>query len=84
MLFGDLIEIIQDHGGDVVKFCGDALLCVFDENVIACQRCTSIAKSPAHAAVTCSLAIQAHSYSEAQLFSAIKFKIGVGTGEPVS
>jgi class 3 adenylate cyclase len=28
---GDLVAIVQSHGGDIVKFAGDALICVFAE-----------------------------------------------------
>ena len=31
--FGHMIEIIEEHGGDVLKFAGDALVCVFKKNM---------------------------------------------------
>jgi class 3 adenylate cyclase len=29
---GDLVAIVQSHGGDIVKFAGDALICVFADD----------------------------------------------------
>lgn len=29
--FGQLIEAVNNHGGDVLKFAGDALICMFGD-----------------------------------------------------
>ena len=30
--FGQLIDAVNAHGGDVLKFAGDALICMFGDN----------------------------------------------------
>ena len=65
-LFGDLICIVQKYHGDVVKFCGDALLCTFTKYGFSDQ---------IRAAVSCSLAIHKHDLQDSEL-QAIRFKIG--------
>ena len=73
--FARVVETIHAHGGDVVKFAGDALLAIWreDEQQDACLQ-----------AASCALALQEHlhQYSPGEgVF--LKIRIGLGVGEAV-
>jgi class 3 adenylate cyclase len=71
--FAKMVEAIHAHGGDVVKFAGDALLAVWreDERPDACLQ-----------AASCALALQEqlHQYSPLENVF-LKMRIGLGAGE---
>jgi class 3 adenylate cyclase len=97
-LFGALVTIIQKYGGDVVKFCGDALLCIFTHmkgrsDVEGGSSWNKYEEEEKHremdtreqvrAALAAAMAIQAYKWEEPAL-AEIRFKIGVGCGELLS
>ncbi|MBE7384067.1 MAG: AAA family ATPase [Leptolyngbya sp. SIO1E4] len=74
---GELIALVRAHGGDVIKFAGDALLCLWSTTVhqepleIVTQR-----------AAQCALAMQAQLSQSAILDGKpLSLRIGLGTGE---
>ena len=73
--FAKMVDTIHKHGGDVVKFAGDALLAVWREN----QNQDSNLQAAA-----CALALQQylHEYSPAENVF-LRIRIGLGTGEAV-
>jgi class 3 adenylate cyclase/tetratricopeptide (TPR) repeat protein len=83
--FGQLTTLIADHGGDIMKFAGDALLAVWlaaDRPESAAQPAAALRQATLRAA-QCALAIQAllHSYQVGAI--ALAMRIGIGAG-PVS
>ena len=72
--FGQLIALITEHGGDVVKFAGDALLAVWLAE-------DSLPTATLQAA-QCGLAVQAklHNYATAEGVS-LSMRLGIGAGE---
>lgn len=93
-LFGALVEIVQQHGGDVVKFCGDALLCIFTHHKgqqpgsgegggWGSEEIVADFREQVRAAVAAAMAIQAHTFTDRAL-AEVRFKIGVGCGELLS
>jgi class 3 adenylate cyclase len=73
--FGQLIDIVSAHGGDIVKFAGDALVAEWDD------RDTSLSEAVARASA-CSLAVQKQlgSYTVGEdLPLALRITIGAGT-----
>ncbi len=80
--FGQLTTLIADHGGDIMKFAGDALLAVWmvaDGADSAAQPSADLRQATLRAA-QCGLAIQAslHAYQAGAL--ALTMRIGIGTG----
>jgi len=77
--FGQLIELITDHGGDVVGFAGDALLAVWPAKGPD-NRDRSLSETVHHAA-QCGLAAQArlHNYEAAEGVR-LSLHIGLGAG----
>jgi len=94
--FGQLIEIITSHGGDVVKFAGDALIALWPITTEDSRRMTeeespSTVRHPAQRsalsevtlrAAQCGLAVQAalHNYLVAE-GTRLSLRIGIGAGE---
>ena len=77
--FGQLITIISAHGGDVVKFAGDAMLAVWsadDEAVALRDAALQIATKRA---VQCALAIQSQARTEVM---GSRLSLRVGTPAP--
>src|SRR5262245_18217756 len=77
--FGRLIDVITAHGGDVLKFAGDALL--------ACWRLTDPAELPdaVHRAGQCALAVQqALQDVEAPGGERLSLRVGIGAGDMVA
>ncbi len=77
--FGQMIDLIAEYGGDVVKFAGDALVALWpgeDEAEVAAQ-----VECVAH----CSLAMQErlHNYEVAEGLR-LKMKLAIGAGEVLS
>ncbi len=82
--FGQLIDLITDHGGDIVKFAGDALLALWpvtDLSADGFARPTAAAYaavlSAAQCAATAQRALQGFEATEARL----ALRMGVGAGE---
>jgi len=88
--FGQLIDMISAHGGEVVKFAGDALLALW---IVRKDEGSSLGDSSfilhpsslleaTHRAAQCALAVQAqlHNY-EAGEETRLALRIGLGTGE---
>ncbi|MGH2593828.1 MAG: adenylate/guanylate cyclase domain-containing protein, partial [Anaerolineae bacterium] len=73
--FGLLIELVTDHGGDVVKFAGDALLALWP----AANEALSVV---AHRAAQCGLVVQKtlHNYEVAEDVR-LSLRVGIGAGE---
>jgi class 3 adenylate cyclase/tetratricopeptide (TPR) repeat protein len=75
--FGDLIEVVYTHGGDIVKFAGDALLAVWpgapeqvDLSELACR------------AAQCGLALQDEMKRRAsELETPLRLRIGIAAGD---
>ncbi len=73
--FARMVETIYTHGGDVVKFAGDALLAVWreDEQHDACLQ-----------AASCALALQEHLHQYSPVENVfLKIRIGLGSGDAV-
>ena len=75
--FGHLIALVEAHGGDVIKFAGDALIALWpsdmagEELATLCQRASQ-----------CALAIQAARWqSPLQAGDTLSLRVGVGAGE---
>ncbi|HLF26484.1 MAG TPA: adenylate/guanylate cyclase domain-containing protein [Anaerolineae bacterium] len=73
--FGQLIDLVTAHGGDILKFAGDALLAVWpaiDESL----------DTVARRAAQCGLAVQAtlHAYTVAEDVR-LSLRVGIGAGE---
>ncbi|MBL8057878.1 MAG: AAA family ATPase [Anaerolineales bacterium] len=82
--FGQLIDLIADHGGDIVKFAGDALLALWPVADLAAEgfsRPTAAAYAAVLSAVQCAAtaqrALQGFEATEARL----ALRMGVGVGE---
>jgi len=74
--FGQLINLITEHGGDVVKFAGDALLALWrDENTPG-----SLALATLHAA-QCGLAAQKALHDFKVTGERLSLRMGIGVGE---
>jgi class 3 adenylate cyclase/tetratricopeptide (TPR) repeat protein len=95
--FGQLIDLISTHGGEVVKFAGDALLALWpvqtedggrktDEelppsSVVRLAQRSSLSEAT-HCAAQCALAIQAQLHNyEADEKTRLSLRIGLGVGE---
>lgn len=75
--FQPLIEIIVNHGGDVVKFAGDALLAVWRDEGEGLEKTTC-------RAAQCALDIQKHLVDYNALgITRLSLHIGVGSGEVI-
>jgi predicted ATPase/class 3 adenylate cyclase len=57
-VYTTLIGEIERHGGSVISFAGDSLLCWFDEVGVGEQKLGSARSSPSALAVSCGLALQ--------------------------
>ncbi|MNK57218.1 Adenylate cyclase 1 [compost metagenome] len=75
--FGHLIALVEAHGGDVIKFAGDALIALWpadtggEDLAILCRR-----------AAQCALAIQASGWqSPLQAGDGLSLRVGIGAGE---
>jgi len=91
--FGQLIAIITEHGGDVVKFAGDALIALWPITTEDGGRTTELHPSSVHRppsslseatlrAAQCSLAVQAllHQYQAAE-GTRLSLRMGIGAGD---
>lgn len=76
--FGRLISIIEDYGGDVVKFAGDALTAVWPSITNATESHTTATIQ----AAACALTIQTdlHAY-QTDSGDSLTLRIGLGAGE---
>lgn len=74
--FGQLIDVVYSHGGDVLKFAGDALICLFGS-----PSCTDPLSVTALRAIQCGVEIQntLQEYDSQQGFQ-LKLHIAVGAG----
>ncbi len=83
--FGQLTTLITDHGGDIMKFAGDALLAVWiaDGAAESAEQRTADLRHATLRAAQCALAIQTllHAYSVGT--TALTMRIGIGAG-PIS
>ena len=74
--FGRIIDRIDAHGGDVVRFAGDAILAVWPSSNSMDLRETS------HEAARCALSLQTDlSGYETDMGTKLAIKIGIGTGD---
>lgn len=81
--FGQLINLITWHGGDVVKFAGDALLAVWPAAAEAAESndlLFNAALAAAHCAQTLQSALRGYRTADGQLLA---LHIGIGVGEVV-
>lgn len=80
IFFGQLINIISAHGGDVLKFAGDAMLAAWpaEEESIALQG--AALQQAVRRAAQCALAIQAQSLTEVEGLR-LSLRVGIGVGE---
>ncbi|MCB9078637.1 MAG: AAA family ATPase [Anaerolineaceae bacterium] len=79
--FGHLIDLIASHGGDVVKFAGDALIALFPALDEAGQPQPALLAQVTRLAAQCSLTAQQHlnNYQATEgIRLALKLAIGVG------
>lgn len=75
--FGELIDLITAHGGDVIKFAGDALLS-FWSTATHGESLETVTQWAAH----CAIAMQEHLENTALTGgNALSLRIGLGTGE---
>ena len=75
--FGPLIDLVHAHGGDVLKFAGDALICVFAVSAVE----HSTARHSAIAAVDCALDILSKFGTYTSLDGVVlSLHIGIGMG----
>lgn len=75
--FGQIVDLILDHGGDVLKFAGDALLAVWPV-----QNADQDLPHQAWRACQCALVIQAFSQTyTAMSDESLALRIGVGAGD---
>jgi class 3 adenylate cyclase/predicted ATPase len=78
--FGRLTATIAEHGGDTVKFAGDALLALWPADPAATDPAAAL-QAAALRAATCGLALQsALRDSKAAADVALAFRIGIGAG----
>ncbi|MDA0266969.1 MAG: AAA family ATPase, partial [Cyanobacteria bacterium] len=77
--FGELIELVYNHGGDVIKFVGDALLCFWPAGSDA-DREAALALST-HRAAQCALAMQAQLNQYSIEGKPLSLRVGLGSGE---
>jgi class 3 adenylate cyclase/tetratricopeptide (TPR) repeat protein len=94
--FGELVNLVYTHGGDIVKFAGDGLLALWTEDARR-QTAADLRPSPVSpppfslseatlSAAQCALAIQtrfAHYHTSAAAATRVRLsvKIGIGAGE---
>lgn len=75
--FGHLIELVEAHGGDVIKFAGDALIALWPSDLSGEDLATLCRR-----AAQCALAIQASRWqSPLQAGDALSLRVGIGAGE---
>lgn len=73
--FGQMINLILNHGGDIVKFAGDALVAIFPtSNVDGLGYCSLLAAQ-------CALAMQEHLHQYKAGENLLTLHIGIGAGE---
>eukprot|EP01103_Thecamoeba_quadrilineata_P021370 TRINITY_DN9800_c0_g1_i1.p1 TRINITY_DN9800_c0_g1~~TRINITY_DN9800_c0_g1_i1.p1 ORF type:complete len:1719 (+),score=283.19 TRINITY_DN9800_c0_g1_i1:81-5237(+) len=75
--FGQLIEAVNNHGGDVLKFAGDALICMFGDSSLA-----ESLEDLTMKAIQCGVHIQTRlaTYDSGEGFS-LTLHVGIGAGE---
>ncbi|HMA36909.1 MAG TPA: adenylate/guanylate cyclase domain-containing protein, partial [Chloroflexia bacterium] len=78
--FGQLIAVVAEHGGDVVKFAGDGVLAVWPAGGPADSAADSLAAATRRAAAG-ALAIQSRLQRDAPAGERLALRIGVGAGE---
>jgi len=80
IFFGQLINIISAHGGDVLKFAGDAMLAAWpaDEEAVALQG--AALQLAVRRAAQCALAIQTQALTEVEGLR-LSLRVGIGVGE---
>ncbi|MCP4872566.1 MAG: adenylate/guanylate cyclase domain-containing protein [Proteobacteria bacterium] len=74
--FGTLLDLIDEHGGDVVRLAGDAALAVFPSD--------GALDVAAARAVTCALAAQEALDGREEATATLRLKIGLGAGSLVA
>jgi class 3 adenylate cyclase len=79
--FDNMIEIVRSFGGDIIKFCGDALQVVFDAN----NEKDQLLKNAAYRAVACSIRLRdaLHGYIISGIATdpvVLKLKVAIGCG----
>ncbi len=75
--FGQLIDLIADHGGDIYSFAGDALLALWPTTGAEGHLATATLQS-----AQCGLAMQAHLHNYAATEAeALQLRLGVGAGD---
>ncbi|MCB0163808.1 MAG: adenylate/guanylate cyclase domain-containing protein, partial [Anaerolineae bacterium] len=83
--FGHLIEIIASHGGDVVKFAGDALIALFPAFDDADQPQPALLPQATRLAAQCSLTAQQHlNHYQATEGIRLSLKLAIGAGEVIT
>lgn len=77
--FGELIELIYAHGGDVIKFVGDALLCLWPAGADG-DRNAALALAT-HRAAQCALAMQAQLNQYRIEGKPLLLRVALGSGD---
>ncbi|HEY9857851.1 MAG TPA: adenylate/guanylate cyclase domain-containing protein [Stenomitos sp.] len=74
--FGALIDTVEGHGGDIVKFAGDALLVVWPDDGVGLEQTTL-------RAAKCALAMQGvmHEHRLSEGGEKLRLRVGLGSGE---
>jgi class 3 adenylate cyclase/tetratricopeptide (TPR) repeat protein len=81
--FGQLINLISQQGGDILKFAGDAMLAVWPANDEAVGLQAPALQLAVRRAAQCALAIQSQAGGQAQEIQ-LTLRIGIGVGEVVT
>ncbi len=80
--FGQLIELITAHGGDIVKFAGDALIAIWPIFTPAAQNPSELFSAAVYRAAQCSLAVQQRLNAyEVAAGVQLSLKLALGAGE---
>jgi class 3 adenylate cyclase/tetratricopeptide (TPR) repeat protein len=72
--FGPLVELVCDHGGDVITFAGDALVAAWEADTTAAESATSWA-------ARCALAMQRLARAAVDSGPRLSLRIGIGLGD---
>ena len=82
--FGCMVDVISAHGGDVVRFAGDAPIAVFTPDRVNGGSNKESLREPVVRAVACSLALHRALRQLHALDAAIVTHIGIGAGNVVA
>jgi class 3 adenylate cyclase/tetratricopeptide (TPR) repeat protein len=82
--FGCMVDVISAHGGDVVRFAGDAPIAVFTPDRVSGGSNKESLREPVVRAVACSLALHRALRHLHALDAAIVTRIGIGAGNVVA